>query len=72
VKDNINVNRTFSIDDIQQEERLKSFFDIGEEEEINKILEDHDFGGENTEKIIDKIELVIRKHETPNIVLDAE
>jgi hypothetical protein len=72
VKDNININRTFSIDDIQQEERLNRFFEIDEETEINKILEDHDFGGENTEKIIDKIEMVIRKHELPNIVLDVE
>jgi hypothetical protein len=63
VKDNININRTFSIDDIEQEEKLNRFFDIGQEEEINKILEDYDFNGENTEKIIDKIDLVIRKNE---------
>lgn len=67
VKDNININRTFSIDDIEQEEKLNLFFEIGEETAINKILEDYDFGGENTEKIIEKIDLVINKLDTPII-----
>ena len=65
VKDNININRTFSIDDIEQEEKLNLFFEIGQETAINKILEDYDFGGENTEKIIEKIDLVINKLDTP-------
>ena len=67
VKDNININRTFSIDDIEQEEKLNLFFEIGQETAINKILEDYDFGGENTEKIIEKIDLVINKLDTPII-----
>jgi len=67
VKDNININRTFSIDDIEQEEKLNLFFEIGQETAINKILEDYDFGGENTEKIIEKIDLVINKLDTPVI-----
>jgi len=70
VKDNININRTFSIDDIDQEERLNRFFDIGEQSEINKILEDYDFNGDNTEKIIDKIDNVFRKNETTEISYD--
>jgi hypothetical protein len=70
VKDNININRTFSIDDIEQEERLNRFFDIGQETEINKILEDYDFNGENTEKIIDKIDNVIRKNENIEVSYD--
>ena len=67
VKENININRTFSIDDIEQEERLNRFFDIGEETEINKILEDYDFDGDNTEKIIDKIDAAISKKENIEI-----
>jgi hypothetical protein len=70
VKDNININRTFSIDDIEHEERLNRFFDIGQETEINKILEDYDFNGENTEKIIDKIDNVIRKNENIEVSYD--
>jgi hypothetical protein len=56
VDDNINVNKTFSIEDILEEEKLNKFFIIGEDVVIENILEDTEFLMESTEKIIKKIE----------------
>jgi hypothetical protein len=43
IDDNINMNRTFSIDDIGEQDKLTRFFIIGEDVEIGNILEDLDF-----------------------------
>jgi hypothetical protein len=43
IDDNININRTFSIKDIGEQDKLTRFFIIGEDTEIGNILEDLDF-----------------------------
>jgi len=43
IDDNININRTFSIEDIGEQDKLTRFFIIGEDAEIGNILEDLDF-----------------------------
>jgi hypothetical protein len=43
IDDNININRTFSIADIGEQDKLTRFFIIGEDAEIGNILEDLDF-----------------------------
>lgn len=58
VDDNININRTFSINDIGDEDRLHRFYVIGEEIAIDNILEDSEFLLENTEKVIEKLERI--------------
>jgi len=63
VEENININRTFSIDDIENEEKLNRFFSIGDDIEITNILEDSEFLIENTEKFIGKIDAVIQNSE---------
>jgi hypothetical protein len=56
VDDNININRTFSIDDITDEDKLNKFFIIGEEVILENILEDTEFLMEGVTKVIEKIE----------------
>ena len=56
VDNNININRTFSIDDIGEQDKLNRFYIIGEDVEIETLLEDADFLIENTEKVIEKVE----------------
>jgi hypothetical protein len=60
VNDNINVNQTFSIDDIKEEEKLNRFFITSEEIAIENILEDSDMFIKNGEHIIDRIETIIQ------------
>jgi hypothetical protein len=43
VDENININRTFSIDDISNEDKLNRFYIVGEEVKIENILEDTEF-----------------------------
>ena len=43
IDDNININRTFSIEDIGEQDKLTRFFIIGEDVQIGNILEDLDF-----------------------------
>jgi len=40
IEENININQTFSIDDISEEKRLNRFYIIGEEVVLESILED--------------------------------
>jgi len=75
VDDNININRTFSINDITDEDRLHQFYVIGEDVEISNILEDSEFLMENSEKVLDKIDTMLSKNKidspvTNNIVLE--
>lgn len=49
VDENININRTFSIDDISNEDKLNRFYIVGEEVKIEKILEDSEFANEIVE-----------------------
>jgi hypothetical protein len=60
VNDNINVNQTFSIDDIKEEEKMNRFFITSEEIAIENILEDSDMFIKNGEHIIDRIETIIQ------------
>jgi hypothetical protein len=43
IEENININRTFSIDDIGDEDQLNRFYIIGEDVKIEPILEDVEF-----------------------------
>jgi hypothetical protein len=43
IDENININRTFSIADISEQDRLHRFYIIGEYVEIENILEDFEF-----------------------------
>ena len=43
IDENININRTFSIDDIIEQDKLTRFFIIGEDVSIGNILEDLEF-----------------------------
>jgi hypothetical protein len=43
IDENININRTFSIADIGEQDRLHRFYIIGEDIEIENILEDFEF-----------------------------
>ena len=43
IDENININRTFSIADIGEQDRLHRFYIIGEDVEIENILEDLEF-----------------------------
>ena len=43
IDENININRAFSIEDIGEQERLHRFYIIGEDIEIENILEDIEF-----------------------------
>jgi hypothetical protein len=52
VEENININRTFSIDDINDEDKLSRFYIIGEEVKIDPILEDTEFSKEVIKPIV--------------------
>jgi hypothetical protein len=68
VNDNININKTFSINDINDDDRLHRFYIIGEEVAIENILEDSEFLMESAEKVIDKLDAVVAE----NIILTTE
>ena len=55
VDENININRTFSIDDISNEDKLNRFYIVGEEVKIENILEDTDFANVNPTSDTDNI-----------------
>jgi len=50
IDENININRTFSIEDIGEQDRLHKFYIIGENVEIDNILEDTEFLSEKNIK----------------------
>lgn len=56
VENNINVNKTFSIEDIGDEDRLHRFYIIGEDVTIDSILEDSELLMENSEQILNRLE----------------
>lgn len=58
VDENININKTFSIHDIADEDRLHRFYIIGEDVTIENILEDSELLMENTDKIIQRLEAI--------------
>jgi hypothetical protein len=60
VNDNINVNQTFSIDDIKEEQKLNRFFITSEEVAIENILEDSDLLIKDGEHIMERIENIIQ------------
>jgi len=60
VNDNINVNQTFSIDDIQEEQKLNRFFITSEEITIENILEDSESLIKDGENIMNKIDNLIQ------------
>lgn len=59
VEENINVNRTFSIDDINSEEQLNRFYIVGEEVQIQPILEDKEFLSETAVAPINEAEKIV-------------
>jgi hypothetical protein len=67
VDDNINVNRTFSIHDITDEDRLHQFYVIGEDVEISNLLEDSEFLMDSSDKVIDKIEASLARTEIDTV-----
>ena len=67
LSDNINVNQTFSIDDIQEEHKLNRFFVTTQDVAIENILEDSELLIRNSESVIGKIENIIQfKENTDN------
>jgi hypothetical protein len=56
VENNINVNKTFSIEDIGDEDRLHRFYIIGEDVTIDSILEDSELLMENSDQILNRLE----------------
>lgn len=67
INDNINVNQTFSIDDIQEEHKLNRFFVTTQDVAIENILEDSELLIRNSETVIGKIENIIHfKENTDN------
>ena len=61
VDENININRTFSIHDITDEDRLHQFYIIGEDVEITNILEDSEFLMENSDMVLQKLETMLAR-----------
>jgi hypothetical protein len=72
VEDNININQTFSIDDINEEQRLKQFYITGEDIAIENILEDSEALIENSEKVFDKIGTIIQFKEDAEFINQIE
>ena len=66
INDNINVNQTFSIDDIKEEQKLNRFFITNQEIAIENILEDSDLLINNSEAMLSKIENIIQFKEEEN------
>jgi len=60
INDNINVNQTFSIDDIKEEQKLNRFFITNQEIAIENILEDSDLLINNSEAMLSKIDNIIQ------------
>jgi hypothetical protein len=52
IDENININKTFSIEDISEEKCLNRFYIIGDEVEIESLLEDSEMLIENTNRIL--------------------
>jgi hypothetical protein len=63
IENNININHTFSIEDIGDEQRIERFFFVGEDVQIESILEDSDLLMENTDKMIEKLEVIVEKRD---------
>jgi hypothetical protein len=72
VEDNININQTFSIDDINEEQRLKQFYITGEDIAIENILEDSEALIENSEKVFGKIDTIIQFKEDAEFINQIE
>lgn len=71
VDENININKTFSIDDISEEYRLHRFYIIGEDVTIENILEDSEILMENSDKIIDRLDTVVSSAQQDTEIQDA-
>jgi len=63
IENNININHTFSIEDIGDEQRIERFFFVGEDVQIESILEDSDLLMDNTDKMIEKLEVIVEKRD---------
>jgi hypothetical protein len=72
VDDNININQTFSIDDINEEQRLKQFYITGEDIAIENILEDSEALIESSEKVFSKIDTIIQFKEDAEFINQME
>jgi len=69
VDNNINVNKTFSIEDIGDEDRLHQFYIIGEDVTIDSILEDSELLMENSEHILNRLETLSPE---PDAIVEVE
>jgi len=69
VDNNINVNKTFSIEDIGDEDRLHQFYIIGEDVTIDSILEDSELLMENSEQILNRLETLSPE---PDAIVEVE
>uniref|UniRef100_A0A6C0B6Y5 Uncharacterized protein n=1 Tax=viral metagenome TaxID=1070528 RepID=A0A6C0B6Y5_9ZZZZ len=67
INDNINVNKTFSIDDVQEEHKLNRFFVTTQDVAIENILEDSELLIQNSESVIGKIENIIMFKESQTV-----
>jgi uncharacterized protein YjgD (DUF1641 family) len=63
INDNINVNQTFSIDDIKEEQKLNRFFITDQEIAIENILQDSELLINSSEAVISKLENIIQFNE---------
>jgi len=71
VDENVNINRTFSINDITDEDRLHQFYIIGEDVEITNILEDSEFLLENSDRVLQKIDTMLSRDGSNNSIIDG-
>jgi len=60
VEENININRTFSIHDIEDSQKLNRFYVIGDEIQIESLLEDSEYIIQNSEKVVQKIDTILQ------------
>jgi hypothetical protein len=70
IQENININQTFSIEDISEEKCLNRFYIIGEEVEIEAILEDSEFLAENSEKLLQRLDTVLQDSPSEHVTIE--
>ena len=77
IDENININRTFSIEDISEQDRLHRFYIIGEDVEIENILEDSEFiveldkKSESKKTVIENI-VIPEKEPVETIIMESQ
>ena len=75
IQENININQTFSIEDVCEEKSLNRFYIIGEEVALESILEDSEFLMENSDKLLQRLDTALQVQTTAsgeNIIMEVE